>query len=308
MNTLRQQRVLGIGVAALLVVQALVAISAGAADPKTQAIPVTLWNVPGVASVDAIGSLVASVNVPTPAAGQSTENKWAAGMVFRFVGDTAPFGVISLDTDGTQKFASLALNSGSAVVDTERFPFDWQAGRYYFPLVVILPGSAVAGFVYDFDAAAWTFVGSVRAQSAWGELSPASATLLLWYGSQLDDCALYSRADHFRYAPYGIKAGNTITSTAGGDGVVPGDCPATVTPGPDPNFRRYQGGSATGPVASTTTTSASSTTTTTEGSTTTTSSTTTTVISTTLPSITLPSTTLPLVTTTTEATTTTSTP
>ena len=305
MSAAKQRRVLGVVIAGLLAVQ-LMMVNANAQDPKTQAIPVSLWNAPGVTGgVDGIGSLFAGVNVPAPAAGQ-TENQWAAGLVFRFTGDPDPFGVISLDTDGSSRFATLSLNDGEAVVETERFAFDWDQDKFYFPMVVMLPGNAVAGFVYDFDATAWTFVGTIRADSAWGELSQASATLLLWYGELQEDCALYPRADHFRYAPYAFDGGATITSTHGGDAVVPGDCPATVTEASDPNFRRYEAGSETGPVASTTTsttggstTTTEATTTTTEGSTTTTEATTTTTEATT--------TTTEATTTTTEATTTTST-
>jgi hypothetical protein len=303
LSTVRKRRVLGTAIAGLFAVQAVVAIGADAQDPKTQAVPVSLWNAPGVSGgVDGIGALFAGVNVPAAAGGQ-TENKWAAGLVFRFTGDPDPFGLISLDTDGDQTFASLSLNDGETIVDTQRFAFDWQRDRFYLPIVVMLPGNAVAGFVYDYNAAAWTFVGAVRAQSAWGELSPASATTLLWYGDPAEDCALYPQADHYRYAPYAFEGGQVITSTLTGEGVLPGDCEATVTAASDPNFRRYQAGSATGPVASTTTstTTQDTTTTTTEATTTTTSTTSTTL----LPDITLPPTTLLPTTTTTEATTTT---
>ena len=311
MGVRRQRLTLGVVIAGLVVVQAIVVNNAGAQDPKSQRIPVTLWTAAGITGtgVDGVGSLMAPVTVPAPAAGQSTENKWAYALLFRFVGSTAPFGVVSLDTDGNQKFATLSINNGAAepVVETERFTFNWQKDRFYLPMVVMLPGNAVAAFVYDYTNAAWTFVGVIRTQVAWGELSPASATLPIWYGSELEDCALYSRADFFAYAPYAFDAGATITSASGGDFVTEGDCPASVTPASDPNFRRYEAGSATAPTtttsASTTTTGA--TTTTTVGSTTTTSSTTTTtLISTTLPSVT---TTLPLGTTTTQSTTTTTT-
>jgi hypothetical protein len=304
MDGAQQRRALGLAIAVLLAVQAAVAMSATAQDPKTVQVPATVWNVSGASSLDAIGSFVAAPSVPAPAAGQATENKWSFMHTFRFVGAADPFGVISLDTDGTDKFATLQLNSGSATVAIERYPFDWGANKFYFPMVMFLPGNALAGFVYDLDAQAWTFVGTVRVPAGWGRISPQSTTALLWYGAAQDDCAAYPAADHFRYAPLGLASGESSlrTSTPVGNVVQPGDCTATVTdePAPAEAWRHYQAGSATGP---TTTTSAPSTTSTTAATSTTTTeppSTTTTTEPTT-------TTTEPSTTTTTEATSTTTT-
>ncbi len=111
----------------------------------------------------------------------------------------------------------------------------------------MLPGATVAAFVYDYAAAAWTSVGWIPADPSWGKLSPASSTMLVWGGAQRSDCAEYPRADHFRHAPFAVVGDTVITSTANGDSVLPGACPATVTPIPNRSFRRYQAGSVTGP-------------------------------------------------------------
>ena len=272
MNTTRHRRVLGVAIAALLVLQGVVAMSATAQDPKSMQVPATVWNVSGVSGLDAIGSFVAAPSIPTPAAGQAAENKWSFVHVFRFVGASSPFGIISLDTDGADKLATLQVNSGSQVVGIERYPFDWAADRLYFPVVTFLPGNVLAGFVYDVDADAWTFVGTVRVPAAWGRLSPQSTTGIYWYGAAQDDCAAYPAADAYNYAPIGFVDGEADfrTSTAVANGVQPGDCTATVTNEPDPaeTWRHYRAGSAAGPT--TTTSSPSTTSTTVVGSTTTT--------------------------------------
>ena len=266
MKAARQRRLLALAIVALLG-QGLVAMSATAQDPQTPQVPATVWNVDGAAGLEAIGSYVAAPSVPEPLAGQASENKWSFVHSFRFAGASSPFGIISLDTDGTDRLATLQVSNGTESIGIERFPFAWEANKLYFPLVTFLPGNVLAGFVYDVDAQAWTFVGTVRVPTSWGRLSPQSTTAALWYGAAQDDCAAYPAADHFRYAPLGLVAGESTfrTSSASGNIVQPGDCPATVTnePAPAETWRHYVTGSASGPADATTTTTAPGDTTTT---------------------------------------------
>lgn len=290
MANAKNRRLLGAAIAVLLAIQAAIALQASAQTTKTTQVPATIWNLPGVSAVDALASYVVPATVPAPAPGQATENKWSMAQVFRFTGDAAPFGVISLDTDGTKKYATFQVNSGSDVVGAPRFEYDWGANKAYLTLVTFLPGNVLAGFVYDNAAAAWSFIGTVRVPSAWGRLSPQTSSALIWYGGALQDCAQYPAAEYFRFAPFGFVAGepNFRTSAAAGNTVIPGDCLASVANEPEPTdgWRHYKAGSVAGPT--TTTTGATSTTT-----------------STTVAGTTTTSTTVAASTTTTEATTTT---
>jgi hypothetical protein len=236
MTSAKHRRLLGAAIVALLVVQGAVAFNATAQSVETTEVPITSWAVNGTTAVDGLGSYLVPANVPTPAAGQASENRWSYTHVFRFVGNAAPFGAISLDTDGTQRFASLQVNSGSGAPVVERFEYAWGADKAYFTLVTFLPGNVLAGFVYDVAADAWSFIGTVRVQAAWGRLSPQSITGTLWYGAPQNSCAAYPYTDHFRFAPFGFVAGeaNFRTSTALGNAVLDGDCPASVENEPNP--------------------------------------------------------------------------
>lgn len=295
MTTAKHRRLLGAAIVALLVVQGAVAFNATAQSVETTQVPVTSWVVRGTTAVDGLGSYLVPANVPTAAAGQATENRWSYTHVFGFVGNAAPFGTISLDTDGTERFASMQVNSGSGSPVVERLEYDWAANKAYFTLVTFLPGNVLAGFVYDVAANAWSFIGTVRVQAVWGRLSAQSVTGTVWYGAPQSSCEAYPYTDHFRFAPFGFVAGeaNFRESIALANNVLEGDCTASVAnePNPTESWRHYRAGSQTGPTpssSSTSSTSSSTSTSTSSTSSSTTSSTSTSTTSTLLPGVTLP--------------------
>ncbi len=273
MNALRQRAAGLASLLGLVAASLFVSVNVGAqAEMQAQAAPFTGWEIQDATELDGTGSVFASENVPAPAEGQATENRWTFAQVFRFVGNADAFGVVSLDTDGGDRFATLALSDGSAPV---RFPFDWQADRLYLPYVYLVPGDVLVAFVYDFTADEYTFVGFVRVPADWGRLAPETSTLLRWYGDAQPSCEAYPVTDHYRMAPFGLVGGDPVVrgSLAIGDGEVAGTCPAETTTEPNSDWRRYRAGSATGPTTTTTegtTTTSEETTTTTEPSTTTT--------------------------------------
>ncbi|MGH9281164.1 MAG: PQQ-binding-like beta-propeller repeat protein [Acidimicrobiales bacterium] len=201
-----------------------------------------------MSALDGIGSIVGAANVPAPQPGQATENKWSLGSGFYFAGDHLAFGVIALDTEGSRRYATIALNHGPNRTGTRRVEFSWEANRFYFP-VALISGAAIQGFVYDYTANAWTFIGSLPLPPSYGRIYPVSTTYLWWYGAGAPDCASYPRVDHYRYAPVGIVNGlaHGVPSTAVSDETTGSGCPATVAPGPDPSWRHYTAGSTAGP-------------------------------------------------------------
>jgi hypothetical protein len=125
-------------------VASAIAVGSAAETTKVQQIAVTTWQTPGAAALDGIGSIVAAASVPTPAGGQATENRRSYAHEFNFVGNASAFGTISLDTDGNQRFATIAVNDGTKVVDSARYPSDWGAGKLYLPLATFVPGNVIA--------------------------------------------------------------------------------------------------------------------------------------------------------------------
>ncbi len=224
-------------------------VAAQAAASHGQTLGLTVWSASGASALDGVGSIVAVAEVPSPLPGQATENRWSIAHAFYFLGDSRPFGMISLDTDGAERYATIALNTGSSVAGVRRLAFPWQAGKLYLPLAVV-SGSAVHGFVHDFDARTWTYIGSVPLPGSYGRLTAASTTFLWWYGADQPDCASIPRVDHYRNGPLGVVNGNpqSIPSTAVTDDVIGSDCPATTTTDPNPSWRRYSAGSHRAPV------------------------------------------------------------
>ncbi len=224
--------------------------AAHAVAPVAQKLGLTVWAVNGNPVVNAIGSIVAVAQAPVAAPGQATENKWSVAHAVYFERSSAVYGVVSLDNDGSKRFASIALNGDSGLIGFQRLAVDWQPGRLYLPLASV-QGNTLVGFIYDFSTATWRLIGSVALPAGVGRLSPVSTTYVGWYGATQPDCASYPRVDVYRQGPLGSVTGEPQPrpSTAQSDHVLQSGCPASVTADPDVTWRRYVSGSPTGPAS-----------------------------------------------------------
>ena len=290
MTRARHRRLLGIGIATLLLAQAAIGSTVTAQDAEVQETPLTIWGANAPSGLDGIGSFFVAAVRPEAKPGQEADHKWRHGLLFKFVGSATPYGILSLDTDGPDRFASITLDKGSGNVVQQRVPYDWTAGQFYFLLAVPVAGNAVVGFVLDLNDEVWTQIGSVTGEASFGKLSPASATLLQWYGDNQPDCLRYPRADAFLSAPFGIVSGDSEprVGVPALNFVTEADCQATVTDEPDPVlFRRYTAGSSTAPAPTTSTSSSTSASTSSSSTSSSTSTSTSTTSATLLPPITL---------------------
>lgn len=184
------------------------------------------WSAPS--SMDGVGSWLATVNDPVAGPGQSPP-AYAYVHFFYFENSDA-FGLIALEVDAGQKSATFAIyNPADDSFVGNSVPFNWTAGRLYFPLVYGLGNGVWGGWVYDHAAASWTFIDGRTVPSSWGKLRGLSATTVLWTGDPLPSCSAYPLADVMRYPPYGFVAGTVATSVALGVETIPGDCPVQTS-------------------------------------------------------------------------------
>lgn len=200
---------------------------------------VSVWNAPS--SLDGVGSWLATVNDPLAGPGQSPPS-YAYLHFFSFENSDA-FGFIALEVDGGQKLATFAIyNPADANFVGNSVPFNWTAGRLYFPLVYWLGDGVWGGWVYDHAAVSWTFIDGEAVPASWGKLKGVSATTVLWTGDPLSSCSAYPLADVMRYPPYGFVAGTVATSVPLGVNTVPGDCPVQTSS--HEGWARYRVGAA----------------------------------------------------------------
>jgi hypothetical protein len=268
MRLKRNPRLLAVAIGGLLLVQVGVGLNATAGDAQTQQIPQSFWRVPDVTSVDGIGSFFGAVIDPTAGAGQAAP-AWAHSHVIRFVGAGSGFAILSLQKNGTAKTVNLDLvqaNGEPVAGQSISFPFDWGTGRAYFPFVFLLPGDALASWVYDVDDEVFTFVGFVRVPGAWGRISPDSITQTQWVGEPLSTCDAYPESNTYRFPPHAFVGPNVVVSDHVLSQVTEGDCEAQIFDDIQP-WKHYVAGTTP---ATTTTTFVTTTTTTVDGTTTTT--------------------------------------
>ena len=233
---------------AVLAVGLLAAAPTTAQTVLSQQLPLTVWEVPQAVGLDGTGAWLATVNSPAAGVGQAPPD-YEYWHEFYFTGATESFGQVALVVSGTHRFASLSIND----VEEDRFSyvekaFEWQANRFYFPIVHRLADGVWSASIYDATAGTWTLIGTVVVRPAFAKLAPVVSTGLAWDGRDLDSCAAYPQADMFWMAPIAFVGQSTITSTFEERVVNPGDCPATVTAGPT-GFERYQAGAAAAPAA-----------------------------------------------------------
>lgn len=81
--------------------------------------------------------------------------------------------------------------------------FDWYPGQFSFLYVHHLTGNDYGGWIMDWDAGTWTYIGSVTAPAGWGSLLGATGTSVSWSptaGARVT-CAGYPSTDGYFYPP-----------------------------------------------------------------------------------------------------------
>ena len=239
MRTARRRSVGLLSMTVLLVAGVVVgSIPSGAQTSVTQQVPFTVWDAQTQTSLDGVGSWVATGNDPTAGAGQAPAG-YAYFHEFYFQGSDA-FGHLAMETDGGEKSVSFTVFEPTEDrVHIVNKGFDWQANRFYFPVVRRVADGLWGAWIFDHTANTWTFVGGVVLPATLVKLDPETATGAAWTGADLDSCAAYPKADVFRMAAVGLVGSGTVTAAQSEQIVHPGDCPASVTSEP-PGWNRYQ--------------------------------------------------------------------
>ncbi len=148
---------------------------------------------------------------------------------------------MGLSTGPAGKFAVFSVKGPDGRSYDAAVPFDWKAGRFYFPLVQqVGPGQWVA-MVYDHTAAKWVSIGQLSLPATWGKLAPTTFTIVGWAGGTATSCAGYPRADLFVYPTIGYSAGTVATLASSGAGA--GGCTGQAT-AEGSGWVRYQVGTA----------------------------------------------------------------
>jgi len=166
-------------------------------------------------------------------------------------------GRISLDVVGDQKFATLAVDDFSKDLPERhhqvRVPFAWSGNSFYFLWVNRLADGVWGGFVYDYTAATWTYIGNVPVLATSvpaARMSQYAQTGVAWTGPDLATCAAYPQAVAVNLSPFGFIGSTPVETVLNGradQASVPsasGDCPSTSGFFSFPHWDYYVAGSA----------------------------------------------------------------
>ena len=201
--------------------------------------PYSVWVQPTAAALDGIGTWIVPLNDPTARPGQLAP-AYLYGHAFSFA-NSAASGVVGLSTGPAGKFALFSVKGPDGKSYDAAIRFDWQPGRFYFPLVQQTgPGQWVA-MVYDHTAAKWVLIGQLSLPSTWGKLAPTTFTIVGWAGDTATSCASYPRADLFVYPTIGYSAGTVATLASSGNSA--GGCAGQAS-AEGGGWVRYQAGTA----------------------------------------------------------------
>lgn len=216
---------------ALASLTAAVPAGATAAPTKTQEQPTSSWVQPGTAPLDGVGTYV-YVAAPPAGAGQGSPLAYEYTFFFSFEAKTSGF--LALGQRQGQKLAGFTVSAAGNPVAT--VPFDWSFGHIYFLLTYRLGVDLWGGWIYDYSAASWTFIGQQPAAAGSGGLLPTSRTAVDYDptlaptpGVDWTTCASYPRVDAYFYPPIGWRGSTTTVAAPDGTTVYPGDCPVTIT-------------------------------------------------------------------------------
>lgn len=217
---------LGVSVALLLGSVAPVPASAQVFGSKGIDAPTTIWQQPGPAAdlVEGLGTWVYVAPESPAGAAQLSPAAYRYALGFSFPG--LHLGDVELTSGPQGHVARLAITTVPyAGVEV---PYDWVPGRFYFLYVHHLQAGAWGGWVMDWAAGTWTYVGTVEVPADWGLLTKSSRTMLLWPGAagRAADCTGYPRSDGYFYPPLGFAGGSYTVATFDFHYVTPGDCPS----------------------------------------------------------------------------------
>ncbi len=199
------------------------------------------WAQPGGTPREGIGGWIATANDPVATGGQLAPSFLYAHL-FGFSASPAG-GAVGLVTSEWGKFAVFSVMEPGGVPHDVAVPFEWKAGRFYFPLVHRLSAGVWRAWVYDHTAATWVPIGTLSLPAAWGGLSGTSTTTAAWFGPTASSCAAYPGADLFFAPPTAFAAGATTDAALVSHASGAGECPAqasTATGG----WARYRMGAA----------------------------------------------------------------
>ncbi|HEX6597676.1 MAG TPA: hypothetical protein VF045_12110, partial [Acidimicrobiales bacterium] len=192
------------------------------------------------AGLDGLGTWFATANDPAAKAGQAPA-RYLYALGFGFTGSTAS-GTIGLVTVPEGKFALLTVRGPDGKSYDAAIPFDWEDGRFYFPLVHQLAPGVWGGWVFDHSGGTWVPIGQVSLPAAWGKLSPSSYTASLWLGAPAATCSAYPAADVLVHPPIGFSGSTTSQGQRGFSGAPAGACAGQASVEHD-LWARYRSGS-----------------------------------------------------------------
>jgi|GEM_PF-2975134 len=216
-----------------------------------------MWGPPSPA-LDGLSTWLATFADPVAGAGQSPP--YYAYFLDFTITDFFFFapGRISLDVVGNQKFATLSVvdtDAGGSQSHQVQVPFAWNGNSFYFLWVNRLADGVWGGWVYDYTAATWTYIGAVvalamPAGTTPGRLSQYAETGVAWTGPALGSCAAYPQAVAVNMSPFGFVGSTPVETVLNGradqatDPSASGDCPSTSGFFSFPHWDYYVTGSA----------------------------------------------------------------
>jgi len=194
---------------------------------QTQDSPISVWDQPGTDLLDGVGSWVYVAPEAAPGPSQGSPGSYEYLLSFAYPG--LHVGFIGLATRPEGRFVGLVLATDPST-PAVTVPFDWQPGRFYYLLVYHLGGDTWGGWVYDYGAGTWTFVGQVVAPPGWGLITPSSRTLVdLKDPITAPTCSAYPRTDAYFFPPVGYRGTSFSVASLRLNYVQPGDCPSATT-------------------------------------------------------------------------------
>ncbi len=212
----------------LLVAGGIAATATSAQTELSIQTPLTIWSAQTDAGLDGYGDWMATFNEPTAGAGQSPPY-YEYFHEFYFEGSSS-WGHVSLEKYDTVNVASLYVtDEEESRVHAVSVTFPWEAGRFYFTMIIRTGDGIWTGYAYDYTAATWTTIGSVLVPTRLAKLEPVSATGVSWEGGLLPTCDAYPVADMVRVAPTGLIGGTQLPSVVVDHQNAPADCPATIS-------------------------------------------------------------------------------
>lgn len=190
-------------------------------------IPQSMWRHSGYATLDGTGSWMGMVNEPAAGPGQLPPS-YLYVHSFTFA-NSASVGAVGLAADPSGRYAVFAVNGVDGAPRVAVAPFNWQAGRFYFPFVYQTAPGQWGAWVYDYTAAAWTPIGVFNLPATWGALTQDTATGMAWYGPSATGCAAYPRADAVFYPPTDYYGTTPQSAEPSQTTVTAGDCPTQTS-------------------------------------------------------------------------------